>query len=183
MPKQILFIHGAGTGAYKEDTLLAEQLQQELGPDYQVQAPAFPDEDDPKYSEWKAHIHKELANMQEPVAIVGHSIGGSVALKYLHETGLQKPLSIFSLAAPYWGGEGWHYDGYEQLMLPMEPAVKQPQGTAVFLYHCQDDPFIPLEHLGLFKTRFPDAKTNQPAHGGHQFDGAITVVAHDIRTL
>jgi hypothetical protein len=45
MAKQVLFIQGAGEGAYDADKKLAESLQQALGSDYEVRCPLMPDED------------------------------------------------------------------------------------------------------------------------------------------
>jgi hypothetical protein len=52
--KQVLFIQGAGAGAFKEDEKLAESLQKSLGSDYRVHYPAMPDEDNAPYHEIKS---------------------------------------------------------------------------------------------------------------------------------
>ena len=88
MKKSVLFIHGAGTGAYAEDRLLADSLQQALGGNYDVQCPQMPDEENSPYPAWKAEIDSRLAAMKGPVALVGHSVGGSVLLKYLCDAAL-----------------------------------------------------------------------------------------------
>ena len=66
MKKSVLFIHGAGTGAYAEDRLLADALQQALGGNYDVQCPQMPDEENSPYPAWKAEIDSRLAAMTEP---------------------------------------------------------------------------------------------------------------------
>ena len=75
MPKHIFLIQGAGTGAHEADKPLAMSLAQALGPQYEVHYPALPHEDDASYEEWKHHIEKELATMQEPIVLVGMLIG------------------------------------------------------------------------------------------------------------
>src|SRR5215211_804238 len=104
MPTFVLFIQGAGAGAYAEDRLLADSLQRELGTDYEVQCPQMPDEENAAYPAWKAEIEARLAAMTGPVALVGHSIGASVLLKYLCD---QRPprqvKGLFLIATPYWG--------------------------------------------------------------------------------
>jgi len=81
MTKQVLFIHGAGEGAYEADKKLAASLQQSLGPEYQVHYPAMPDEENAPYEQWKHQIDKELATMQEPIFLIGHSVGASIVMK------------------------------------------------------------------------------------------------------
>lgn len=63
MEKHILFIHGAGEGAYMEDKLLVQRLQKELGSGGQVNYPAMPDEVNAPYDLWKSHIEKEVVPM------------------------------------------------------------------------------------------------------------------------
>jgi hypothetical protein len=57
MKKQILFIQGAGEGAYKEDEKLANYLQDALGSEYHVLYP----------------LSKELNSLDGKVILVGHS--------------------------------------------------------------------------------------------------------------
>ncbi len=69
MKKSVLFIHGAGTGAYAEDRLLADSLQQALGGNYDVQCPQMPDEENSPYPAWKAEIDSRLAATTGSVAL------------------------------------------------------------------------------------------------------------------
>ena len=59
----VLFIHGAGEGAYEEDKKLAASLQQSLGPEYEVHCPAMPNEDDAPYDQWTQKIEQDLARI------------------------------------------------------------------------------------------------------------------------
>lgn len=106
MTSSVLFIHGGGTGAYAEDRLLADALQRALGPGYDVHYPQMPDEENCPYPEWKAEIDARLAAMTGSVALAGHSIGGSILLKYLCDRrSLPRIAGLFALAAPYWGAD------------------------------------------------------------------------------
>src|SRR4051812_42242423 len=112
MPRFVLFIHGAGTGAYAADRLLADSLQRALGADYAVQCPQMPDEDNASYAAWKAEIDSRLAPMTGSVALVGHSVGASVLLKYLcDQTPTRQLTGLFLIAPPYWGASKfWTWD-------------------------------------------------------------------------
>ena len=184
MSKQVLFIQGAGVGAYREDAKLSESLRRALGPDYEVIYPAMPNEADPRYEDWKSRIEKELAEMQEGVILVAHSVGGSILLKCLSEIKVTKAVGgVFLMAAPFWGGDGWRYEGYEQVELPEDFAAKLPQGVPVFLYHCRDDDTVPYAHLALYKQLLPHATSRRFDAGGHQFGNDLSPVAHDIKAI
>lgn len=102
MHRYVLFIHGAGTGAYAEDRLLAASLQRDLGAEYEVHYPQMPDEEHSPYGAWSTEIARRLAGFDDAVTLVGHSVGGSVLLKYLCEQGpTRRVAGLFVVAAPF----------------------------------------------------------------------------------
>src|SRR5690242_736230 len=114
MKQQILFIHGAGRGAHDLDGKLAASLQRALGDDYQVNNPPMPSEGAPQFTLWKAEIARQIEALDDSPILVGHSLGGSVLLKYLSEEKVDKPIAgLFIIAAPYWGAEDWDVDEYK----------------------------------------------------------------------
>jgi predicted alpha/beta hydrolase family esterase len=184
MTKQVLFIHGAGEGAYAADAQLAQNLQRELGTGYEVICPEMPDENNAPYELWKREIEKRIQRMSEPVILVGHSIGGSHLAKILTEIKPAKPIAgVFLLDAPYWGGAGWLYEGYEELKVPGNAAAAYPPNTKVFLFHTRDDEIVPFEHQALYAKLLPQAAVSEIDTGGHQLDGSLAPVAKDIRNL
>jgi len=184
MAQHILFLHGAGEGAYKEDSLLAQRLQRELGTGYTVSCPELPDEANAPYELWKQRVEKEIHGMQEPVILVGHSIGGSHLAKIMTEVQADKPVAgIFLLEAPFWGGEGWHYEGYKEIEIPEESFSKLPKGAKIFIYHTRDDEIVPFDHLALYAKHIPQAVVREIATGGHQLADTITPLVEDIRNL
>lgn len=54
MKKQVLFIQGAGEGAYEEDEELVNSLRDRLGSEYNVRYPKMPEEENQGYEAWKA---------------------------------------------------------------------------------------------------------------------------------
>jgi predicted alpha/beta hydrolase family esterase len=184
MTKHVLFIHGAGTGAYDEDKKLATSLGKVLGTDYEVHYPAMVDEENAPYEQWKQQIEKELAAMPGLIMLAGHSVGASVIAKWMSETEVKQPIAgIFLIATPFWGGDGWRYEGYEELALPEAPAAKIPEGVSIFLYHCRDDETVPFDHLALYAQVFPQAAVRELDAGGHQLNNDLSEVASDIKTL
>ena len=178
--KQILFIHGGGQGSYEEDKQLAVYLQNVLGRSYNVRYPQMPNADAPEYQLWRAQINEELATLDGGVILVGHSLGGSVLLKYLSEEQITKAISgLFLLAPPYWGGdEDWQVAEY---MLQEDFATRLLDWSHLFFYHSRDDEVVPFAHLALYAEKLPHATIREFADRGHQFKDDLSEVAEDVK--
>jgi len=184
MNKQVLFIHGAGKGAYKEDEKLVASLRQLLGREYEVHYPAMQNEEDADYETWKCQIEKKLLELDGGVIVVGHSVGASILIKCLAEVETKKITGIFLIAAPFWGGDkGWKYEGYEALALPEGHANQLPANARVFFYHSQDDEVVPFAHLALYAQEFPQATIRELNGRGHQLNNDLSEVAEDVKSL
>lgn len=184
MKQQILFIQGGGDGAYKVDQELVLRLGSALGRACELRYPKMPRENDPDYNRWRARIRQELAALDDGAILVGHSLGGSFLLKCISEEKIGKTIAgIILIAAPYWGGDGWRYEGYERVALPEDFASKLPRGTPIFFYHGSDDEVVPFAHLALYAEKMPRAVVRALEGRGHQLNNDLTEVAADIRNL
>lgn len=182
MKKHVLFIHGAGGGAYEEDRLLAASLQDALGTDYEVRYPRMPEDDSSTYADWKAPIERELALLDDEVFLVGHSVGGSVLAKYLSEERIDKSVAgLFLLAAPYWNGEGiWTWD---EVRLPEDVAARLASIRPIVLFHSRDDEVVPFAHVELYAASLPQATLRAVDGRGHQLGNDLADVAEAIIRL
>jgi predicted alpha/beta hydrolase family esterase len=182
MAQHILFIQGAGEGAHAEDAKLVDSLRQALGSNYDVAYPEMPAESSPKFSQWKSTLEAEIAKSNEPLILVGHSAGASILMRALNEIRVERPITgIFLLAAPFWGGEGWRYEGYQELELPKAGLAELSH--IIHLYHSRNDDVVPFDHLALYAKIMPHALVREFNKGGHQFGNNIAQVAADIRSL
>lgn len=181
MTQSILFIHGAGEGAYDEDSKLAASLQQSLGDAFTVTTPQMPNENAPEYDAWKEQISNELGALGEHVILVGHSFGGSVLLKYLTEEKLSITVDgVFLIATPFYGVKDWDYDLYK---LADDFANKLPKKAPITLYHSKGDEWVPFEHMSLYASKLPQATVREFEGRGHQFNDDLKEVAADIAAL
>jgi predicted alpha/beta hydrolase family esterase len=180
MKKHVLFIHGAGEGAFEEDGLLVASLQNALGPAYAVHYPKMPEEDSATYADWQAPIERVLADLDDECMLVGHSVGASVLVKYLSEEQLDRSISaLFLLATPYWGADDfWTWD---EARLPEDVAAKLANIPHICLYHSRDDDVVPFAHLALYAAKLPQATIRTFDGRGHQFGNDLAEVAEDIR--
>jgi predicted alpha/beta hydrolase family esterase len=182
MKKQILFIQGGGEGAYEEDRKLVAYLRNALGDAYEVLYPKMPGENAPDYEPWKVQIKKELAALAGEAILIGHSLGGSVLLKYVSEERIEKPIAALCLiATPYWGGDDdWQYDGYR---LQEGFASKLPSRAKIFIYHSRDDEIVPFGHLALYAEKIPQATIRELDGRGHQLNNDLSEVVEDIKDV
>jgi uncharacterized protein len=180
LKKHVLFIHGAGEGAFEEDGLLVASLQNALGLAYDVHYPKMPEDDSATFADWKALIEQELATLNDEVILVGHSVGGSVLIKCLAEQQFDTPItSLFLLGTPYWGAdEFWKWD---EARLPEDIGTKLASIPQIFLYHSCDDESVPFAHLTLYAAKLPQATIRKFDGRGHQFGNDLAEVAEDIR--
>jgi predicted alpha/beta hydrolase family esterase len=179
----ILFLQGGGKGAHAADGKLVASLRGALGASYEIVFPKVPDEQDPDYEKWKPVIAKELARLKAGSILTGHSLGGSFLLKYLVEEPPRREIAgIFLIATPYWGGDGWRYEGYERVALPEGFAARLPRGASVFMYHSRNDEVVPYAHLALYADKLPQAKIRS-LERGHQLNDDLSEVAGDIESL
>jgi len=179
--KQVLFVQGAGEGAYEEDAELVKSLRDALGTDYNVLYPKMPEQENSGYEAWKAQISKELTALDGKVILVGHSVGSSMVLKYLSEERVEASLvGIFLIAAPYWGAGGWQVD---EFTLDEDHASKLLKALPVFFYHSRDDDVVPFAHLAMHAEKFPQATIREFDGRGHQLNNDLSEVAADIASL
>ena len=179
MKKYVLFIHGAGEGAYEEDGLLVASLQKALGSAYHVRYPKMVNEESPEYADWKAQIASELAALDGEIILVGHSVGGSVLLKHLSEGPVEKPIAgLFVVAAPYWGAD--EFWSWNDVRLPQDVDAKLASIPRIFLYHSRDDEIVPFAHLALYAAKLPQAFIREVNGRGHQFGNDLADVAKDM---
>jgi predicted alpha/beta hydrolase family esterase len=181
MKKQVLFIHEAG--GRPESSGLLTHLKDALGADYEVIAPAMPEPENPRYAPWQEQVAKELAGLGGEVILVGHSLGGSVLVKYLSEHDYKQPVAgLFLVASAYWGGKDpdWQVEEYA---LHADFASKLPHGMPVFLYHSSGDEVVSFSHQAEYAEKLPQAIVHELSGSEHYFEDGLPELAEDIKSL
>ena len=178
MKKQMLFIHSAGEqGPSAGSGPLVAALQRELGPEYELLHPPMPNPEAPAYQPWKRALAQALAGLSGDVTLIGHSLGGSVLVKYLAEEGWAGAItSLCLVAAPYFGAPDW-----EHAEFMLDPAAPPPRVPQVCLYYTRDDDVVPVAHLALYAAMFPQATARELDGYGHTFSAGCAELAADLR--
>jgi uncharacterized protein len=182
MSIDVLFIHSAGPQSGEKGSVpFVKRLRQSLGPAYSVTCPAMPAPTKPSYERWKLKLDKLLPDGKSPPILVGHSLGGSVLLKYLSEQKREAPLAgLFVVAAPYWGSDGWKV---EEFVLREGFARSLPTALKMYLYQSRNDEVVDAEHLSSYSAAIPQATVRMLDGGGHAFRDGLPELAEDIRRL
>ncbi|GCE08240.1 RBBP9/YdeN family alpha/beta hydrolase [Dictyobacter aurantiacus] len=179
MSRQILFIHGAGhkdqpSGSGK----LISYLQKRLGNDYEVRAPDMPDPYHPTYQAWGDQIEQELGKLDADALLVGHSLGGSMLLKYLAQGTYQRPIAgLFLVSVPYWGKRDWELE----YAVPDNFASRLPPIRHLFLYHSRSDEVVPFSSLRRYQEKLPQATVRVLDGKEHSFTEGLPLLAQDIK--
>lgn len=179
MPRQVLFVQGAGEGTHDAwDDKLVRSLETELGPQYAVRYPRMPNEADPQYAAWKAELFRQFDDLDEDAILIGHSVGGTLLIHAVAEYRPQRKWrAIVLIAAPFLGEGGWSGDGTDpQTNLAEELGADVP----VLLYHGAADDEVPPGHMQLYAAAIPHARTRVLADRDHQLNNDLSEIARDL---
>jgi uncharacterized protein len=183
MTDQVFFLHSAGAQEPHEGSSdLVAWLKEALGPKYDVLHPKMPNPEAPDYAPWKAKLKKDFVKLKGEVIFIGHSLGGSVLLKYLAEEPFANPIAgLFIVSAPFWGGdENWQY---EPFTLSEDFAKRLPDIPKAFLYHSANDPIVPVAHQALYAEKLPRATVRRLDGDEHVWGLGLPELAADIKSL
>ncbi|WP_157235810.1 alpha/beta fold hydrolase [Brachybacterium sp. P6-10-X1] len=180
----ILFLHSAGPQSATEGSgpLLA-RLRAEL-PEALIAAPALPTPEDPDPAAWEEAVRAEIAGPEGPVAVVGHSLGGSVALRVLAQgdpTSAAAVRGVVTIAAPCWdaGDPDWPVVGFG---LPPDIAGALAR-LEVLLLHGTADEVVPPGHADRLRSRLPSPRVRRIEGMDHAAAAHADRIAAVLRPL
>lgn len=172
MQKQVVIIGGGNTfdtyEAYVEDLKNTEfhiercisnardwkpWLRSELEEEYLVIQMAMPSPSNAQYDEWKIWFEKVIPFLEDGVALIGHSLGGTFLVKYLSENMFPKKIESVHLVAACFESDSFG-NTLASFVLPEKLSIPS---DAVFFYHSKDDPIVPFEDLARFGEKIVNA--------------------------
>lgn len=138
----VFILHGLG-GSPKENWFpwLTSELE-EAG--HVVHVPQFPDPDKPELKAWLREFKVYEKSIDETAVLVGHSLGGSFALRYLEAA--QMPVQATFLVASVFGHMGNDLDARMTTFNaePYDYPTIVQNGGDIHIVHSDNDPHIPL---------------------------------------
>jgi predicted alpha/beta hydrolase family esterase len=183
MKRTILFIHSAGSqeGEHEGSNDLLRRLREGLGVGVTLLAPRMPSPDNPTYASWKKALDALIPTLPDEVVLVGHSLGGSVLLKYLSEEAFTPRIAgMVLIAMPYWGVQDWDVSEY---MLREDFPTGLPAIRPLYLYQSDNDDVVSPDHVKYYATLLPTATVRTPAGMGHLFAKPCPELIDDIHGL
>ena len=145
--------------AFAKAAAAIAHLQEQLGKGYHIISPGMPENLD--CTLWKAQIASGIEALDEELLLIGHSLGGSVLLKYLGRRLQANRLWTVLGRGPYWGkDDDWQNEEYT---LPNSFAAKLPHISKLILYHSRHDPVVPFAHAQHYAKQLPKPS---PGHTG-----------------
>jgi predicted alpha/beta hydrolase family esterase len=179
----VLFVHSSGPqGPGEGSEPFVRRLREELGGEFEVLFPVMPGtEEDPHYEPWRDALSVELDRLDGKVIVLGHSLGGSVALKYGGELGYDENVAgLVTAAAPYWGTSDWE----KEWALPEDWPAEGARMPPTVLFHSRDDEESPFSSLELYAARLPEARTHPLDGNGHLYDrGDLSEILAAVSSL
>ena len=196
MKQQVVVIHGGDTFETYEEyiSFLKKQevdleyfrkkrwrdhLQDALGDNFEVIAPAMPNKWNAKYEEWKIWFEKLFPFLNDDLILIGHSLGGSFVAKYLSEEKFPKRLKALLLVAAVYDKDTQAY-GLGSFSLPVNLNL---QTDKIYLYHSKDDFVVPFEDANKFKEALPGAELKVFEDRGHFASEEFPEIVEDIKNL
>lgn len=156
-------------------------LQRDLGAEFDVYTPKFPNSQNARYAEWKIIFEKILPLMDDNLILIGHSLGGIFLAKYLTEETFTKPVkAIFLLAAPYSTPD---HEPIVDFTLQKSLTTAGVTGENIHLYHSKDDLVVPFENLAMYQDDLPKAKARIFEDKGHFNMESFPELVEDLKSL
>ncbi|MEP6596143.1 MAG: alpha/beta hydrolase [Ginsengibacter sp.] len=181
--KQIFFAHSGGEqeshGKGSYDLVLF--LRAELGDKFNVHYPIIEKPEEPTYAMWNKMLKTEFTKLKDSVILIGHSLGGSMLLKFLSEEQIKLEITaLFLIAAPWWGKEGWNVD---EFVLKKNFVSTLPDIPLISFYHSKNDEIVPYQHLSFYRNLFPSAFIHEVKGKDHAFQKGLPELVEVIKDI
>lgn len=162
-----------------------DMLQEELGEGFEVLSPRMPNSTNARYTEWKLWFERVADVIDDPVVLIGHSLGGLFLAKYLSENVFPKKIAaVVLVAAPYSDGTVMeHGESLDDFLLPASLAPFAEYGGKIVLMHSSDDPVVPLGDLAKYRAAVPACRVIEFSDRQHFNQDSFPELVDLLRSL
>lgn len=196
--QQILLVHGGTTfGSYdqykqslKDKTIRLEwihsrrdwknELQDQLGENYDVYVPQMPNKTNAQYAEWKLIFEKVLVLLETDIILIGYSLGAIFLVKYLSENEISKKIEKTFLIGTPFDDENMGDESLHSFLRTGPLSNFESRAGKVYFYHSRDDFAVPFVHLSKYKAELPDANFREFEGRNHFLQENIPELINDI---
>lgn len=162
----------------------SNDLQKELGDDFEVFAPQMPNSDNAKYEEWKIWFERHFEFLHDDLILVGWSQGGWFLVKYLTENDLPFTVKALCLvAAPYEADDFGGEDGGDFVFDTKQVGVLTKKAEKIIVIHSEDDFVVPYSHAKKYIESLPEAELLTFVDRNHFLQPKFPELVEKIREL
>lgn len=151
-----------------------DNLQKDLGNDFQVVKPIMPSARNAKYNEWVIWFEKLFPYLNDDLVLIGHSLGANFLAKYLAENNMPMSTKQLHLVAGCYGAGG----GFD---LPRSLKNIEEQCEDVFIYHSTDDFVVEFAEGLQYKKMLSNATFVQFEDRNHFLQGEFPEIVENIQ--
>ncbi|MFA5947208.1 MAG: alpha/beta fold hydrolase [Patescibacteria group bacterium] len=135
---------------------------------FEVVMPELPNPAEPDRDAWTKAVLDSLGPLTHEDIIIGHSLGGATALRFLEAAPARTTPHACILISTPWMIKDEKFRGF--FLTELDHDVLMWRASKFVVIHAQNDPVIPFEHAKRYAEVF-HAKLVAPETGGH-FDGS-----------
>ncbi len=142
-----------------------ENLQEDLGDNFDVILAQMPNKNNAKYLEWAICFNNLISQLDDDLILIGKSLGGIFLSKYLSENIIPKKIkAIILVAAPFDGANSEESLGDFEFELSSKMT---DQCKNIYLLQSKDDTEVLYEQVLKYKKALPLAKLVSFENKGH----------------
>lgn len=177
MKKIVYLIHG--WGGYPEGGFRPWLKKDLEARGFEVKIPAMPDTDYPRLESWLVHLKRVINSLDQDTIIIGHSLGGNIALRFVEQIPEGEVINKLILVAPAIN-EIRELNDEEKIIF--EPWKKEPidfdkikrSTKEIVAYFSDNDRWIPIETGELIQEKLEGRVVIIPGKGHFGDDEGVT---------
>lgn len=175
---RIILIHGYKSSPSGEFlTWLYDELRRA---GHEVVVPALPNPEAPEPEEWTKALLEQVGTIDNETIILGHSLGGAAALRFLEAAEARStPKGVVLVATPWMIGAEM-FRGF--FMSELDYDVIPWKASAFTVIHAKNDPKIPFDHAEKY-ARLLRAKLVATETGEHYQGKEYPVILEELLAL
>ena len=131
---------------------------------HEVVAPQLPDAENPDEQAWTEALLEEVKNVDDETIVIGHSLGGAMALRFLEAVEARSTPKACLLISTPWMILSDKFRGFFMSELDFEVLMWKVSRFA--LLHSKDDDVIPFDHAQKYE-KVLHAKLHETEEAGH----------------
>lgn len=140
----------------------------------------LPNPEAPDRDEWNKALLEQVGAVDDETVIVGHSLGGAAALRFLEAAeAFSTPHALVLISTP-WMIESDRFRGF--FMTELDYEVLMWKASKIAVIHAKDDPVIPFDHAEKY-AKVLHGRLVAADTGGHFDDPSYPIILDTVLAL